>query len=145
MCISHQKLLSHSTGYFATASTEVLRSMDKSLNTIASSQCIHAPPKNEQMRSTHPNQIQHVSVVARTLLEKSSLNENTYHRPFPLSGSIRLKLRNTSCIGRSRVPISSLSFLSRSSSLTALNASILSATRPAVSWYCSSLCTPSAN
>jgi hypothetical protein len=47
------------------------------------------------------------------------------HRPLPLplpllpSGKIRLRLLNTSCMGRSRVPTASFSFLSRSSNLTA--------------------------
>lgn len=67
------------------------------------------------------------------------------HRTLPLSGNILLKLLNTSCIGKSLVPTLSFSLLSRSSSRTALSANILSAARPTVSWYCSNLCTPSAN
>jgi hypothetical protein len=67
------------------------------------------------------------------------------HWPLPPSGSIRLRLLSTSCIGKSLVPTASLAFRSLSSNRIALIAKILSAARPAVSWYCCSLWTPSAN
>ena len=49
------------------------------------------------------------------------------------AGNIRLKLRKTSCIGISLVPIASFSLVFLSSNRTALSANILSPTLPIVS------------
>ena len=84
----------------------------------------------------------HLLLVPKTLQHQ---NDPPSHRPLLPSGKILLKLLSTSCMGKSLVPTSSFAFLSLSSNLTALSANILSAARPAVFWYCSSLWTPSAN
>ena len=82
----------------------------------------------------------------RTISSSTSLfSVETHGHLLGPSGKIRLKLLKTSCIGKSLVPTTSFSLRSLSSNRTALSANILSATRPAVSWYCSTLCTPSAN
>jgi hypothetical protein len=95
---------------------------------LPSNALMHLP--NEQMRYLISANI----ACQRGLPFCKAIQSNSgRHRPFSPSGKILLKLLNTSCIGRSLVPISSFSFLSRSSSLTALKANILSATLPAVS------------
>ncbi len=95
------------------------------------------PSGSDPLRDSDAHRLE-ISAIMYTLWEK-------FHRALLPSGRILLKLLNTSCIGRSRVPVSSFFLRSLFSSRTALRANILSATLPTVSWYCSNLCTPSAN
>lgn len=100
-------------------------------------------PDNTFACHAHPNSIYTNPSVNHNSTSSSPIHQlfgvhtpvkiNTDPHRSLFAGNIRLKLRKTSCIGISLVPIASFSLLFLSSNRTALSANILSPTLPIVS------------